>query len=107
MSYTRAADIYIGDVSSQVYEFLSEPKPCIFIGRPDTAWLDNPDYAHWSYGPVCHSATDVMTALSTAQADLPAYRQVQEQGCLAAKGEASWDPIKRASDVIVDLLARA
>jgi len=26
MSYTRAADIYIGDVSSQVYEFIERPK---------------------------------------------------------------------------------
>ena len=107
MSYTRAADIYLGDVSSQVYEFLSEPKPCIFIGRPDTAWQDNPDYAHWSYGPVCHSAEDIMTALSTAHVDLPNYKQAQEKGCRAAKGEADWDPIKRASDVIVDLLTRA
>lgn len=107
MSYTRAADIYIGDVSSQVYEFLSKPKPCIFIGDEATEWQGNPDYAHWSYGPVCHSAADVMSALSTAEADLPSFTQAQEQGCLAAKGGFGWDPIQRASDVIVDLLARA
>ena len=107
MSYTRAADIYVGDVSSQVYEFLSKPKPCVFIGHQNVKWQDNPDYAHWSYGPVCHSVEDVMTALSTAKADLPHYRHAQEQGCRAAKGEACWDPIKRASDVIIDLLERA
>ena len=28
MTYTRAADIYLGDVSSQVYEFIAEPRPC-------------------------------------------------------------------------------
>ena len=107
MTYTRAADIYLGDVSSQVYEFLSTPKPCIFIGHEETNWKNNPDYAHWSYGPVCHSVEDVMTALSTAEADLPAYRAAQEDGCLAAKGEPDWDPIKRASDVIVEILKRA
>ena len=107
MSYTRAADIYIGDVSSQVYEFLSKPKPCIFIGDEATEWQGNPDYAHWSYGPVCHSASDVMTALSTVEADLPRFRRRQEQGCLSAKGEIDWNPIYRASEVIINLLARA
>jgi CDP-glycerol glycerophosphotransferase (TagB/SpsB family) len=45
MSYTLAADIYVGDVSSQVYEFLTAPKPCIFIDAHGAAWEDNPDYA--------------------------------------------------------------
>lgn len=31
MSYTRAADIYLGDVSSQIYEFLRTPRPCLFL----------------------------------------------------------------------------
>src|SRR5690606_36439804 len=31
MSYTLGADIYVGDVSSQVYEFLVRPRPCLFI----------------------------------------------------------------------------
>jgi len=101
MSYTRAADIYLGDVSSQVYEFLTEPKPCIFLGNEKTDWQGNPDYAHWSYGPVCHSVAGVMSALSTAKEDLPTYRPAQEKGCLAAKGAPDWDPIKRSSDAIV------
>lgn len=107
MSYTRAADIYLGDVSSQVYEFLSHPKPCIFIGSKDVRWKDNPDYAHWTYGPVCHSVADVMTALSTAQQDLGHYAAAQETGCLAAKGSPDWDPIQRASDTVVDILNKA
>jgi len=108
MSYTRAANIYLGDVSSQVYEFLTaEPKPCIFLGSEETDWRDNPDYAHWSYGPVCHSVEEVMSALSTAKEDLPTYRPAQEKGCLAAKGAPEWDPIKRSSDAIVEILNRA
>jgi len=31
MSYTTSADAYLGDVSSQVYEFLLTPRPCIFL----------------------------------------------------------------------------
>lgn len=29
MTYTPAADIYLGDVSSQSYEFLLDPRPCL------------------------------------------------------------------------------
>src|SRR3546814_16116783 len=36
MSYTSGADIYLGDVSSQVYEFLATPRPCLF-SNPHTS----------------------------------------------------------------------
>src|SRR3546814_8277328 len=31
MTYTLAADIYLGDVSSQVYEFMLQPRPYLFL----------------------------------------------------------------------------
>ena len=104
MSYTREADIFLGDVSSQVYEFLSEPKPCVFIGNKDVSWENNPDYAHWAYGPVCHSTAQVLGALERAQDSLPEYSARQAQGCLAAKGSPDWDPITRAGKIIRDIL---
>ena len=52
MAYTNAADIYLGDASSQVYEFLLRPRPCLFVDAHRTAWQDNPNYAHWQAGPV-------------------------------------------------------
>jgi hypothetical protein len=52
MTYTLAADIYLGDVSSQVYEFLLEPRPCIFLNGHKVAWQGNPYYAHWRLGQV-------------------------------------------------------
>ena len=104
MTYTRAADIYIGDVSSQVYEFLTEPKPCIFLTNAATQWENNPDFAHWRYGPVCHSTDDVMSALTRASIDLPNYAEVQRQGCLAAKGDPSWNPIQKAAIAVKSIL---
>lgn len=106
MTYTRAADIYLGDVSSQVYEFLNEPKPCIFITNTETQWEQNPDYAHWAYGPVCHSAQDVMGALYQAMLTLPNYAEVQAQGCLAAKGDPNADPISKAAKIVESILSR-
>jgi hypothetical protein len=52
MTYTRAADIYLGDVSSQVYEFLRTPKPCLFLNSSDAAWCGDESFHHWLYGPV-------------------------------------------------------
>lgn len=104
MTYTRSADIYLGDVSSQVYEFLSEPKPCIFLASIGTQWRDNPNYAHWAYGPVCHSIGGVMKALDQAILGLPDYAEVQTLGCLAAKGDPGWDPISRAAIAVQTIL---
>jgi len=98
MTYTRGAGIYLGDVSSQVYEFLTEPKPCVFLTNSSTDWKDNPDFAHWKYGPVCHSIDDVMAALTQASKDHPSYMQAQISGCLAAKGDPSWNPIEKAAN---------
>ena len=52
MTYMFAADIYLGDVSSQVYEFLLEPRPCIFLNGHKVEWQGNPYYLHWRLGQV-------------------------------------------------------
>lgn len=52
MTYTRAADIYLGDVSSQIYEFLQKPRPALFLNSHGADWEEDPNYAHWHLGPV-------------------------------------------------------
>jgi hypothetical protein len=52
MSYTLQADLYIGDVSSQVYEFLQTPKPCIFINAHAINWRHDKHYQNWHLGKV-------------------------------------------------------
>jgi hypothetical protein len=63
MSYILSSDIYLGDVSSQIYEFLLEPRPCIFLNGHQVDWRYNPYYFHWTLGQV---VDDVPTGLSTA-----------------------------------------
>ncbi len=46
MTYTRAADVYLGDVSSQVYEFLSESRPCVFLNAHDVDYRGDANYSH-------------------------------------------------------------
>lgn len=77
MTYTRAADIYLGDVSSQIYEFLVEPRPCLFLNPHAIDWREDPNYAHWQLGPVLTDLAALGPALAAAKADHPRYRAQQ------------------------------
>jgi hypothetical protein len=63
MSYTNMADIYLGDVSSQVYEFLKTPRPCVFLNTHSIDYEDDPNYAHWQSGPVIDQIGSLEAAL--------------------------------------------
>lgn len=77
MTYTNAADLYLGDVSSQVYEFLHRPRPCLFLDAHDTAWRGDPNYRHWTTGPVKTDADNITMAIDNAFAAQDAYRDAQ------------------------------
>jgi len=63
MTYILAADIYLGDVSSQIYEFLYKPRPCIYLNGHRVDWKSNPYYVHWKLGQV---VDEVRTGLRPA-----------------------------------------
>jgi len=80
MAYTNAADIYLGDASSQVYEFLLQPKPCLFVDAHRTNWQGDTNYAHWQAGPVIESVDQLGEGLARARSEFEAtYRSVQER----------------------------
>lgn len=79
LTYTRAADLYLGDVSSQVYEFLAEPRPCVFLNSHHVAWEGDPDYAFWQAGEVIDDVGGLASALEQAWREHPRYRAVQER----------------------------
>lgn len=66
MSYTNAADVYLGDVSSQIYEFLKRPRPAVFINTHRVAHEGDPNYAHWRAGPVIEDIKQLDHALDEA-----------------------------------------
>jgi hypothetical protein len=84
MSYTMAADIYLGDVSSQVYEFLYRLRPCLFLNSHGVAWQDDPNFQHWTAGPVIESPAQLATGLREAL-DSHASRYLPVQQALRAK----------------------
>lgn len=79
MTYTRAADIYLGDASSQVYEFMQCPRPCIFLNPRRLPWQENQSFAHWTAGPVVSSMAELDKALARASTDFETYRPVQQK----------------------------
>jgi hypothetical protein len=80
MTYTLAADCYVGDVSSQIYEFLVRPRPCLFIDAHGADWIGNPDYAMWALGPVVGPEADLIDAIDQAFASHQHYAAAPKPG---------------------------
>jgi hypothetical protein len=78
MSYTEAADVYLGDASSQIYEFLLRPRPCIFLNSRAAAFGGDPNFAHWSAGRVIDDLSELGEALSNASEDHRRYVGTQQ-----------------------------
>ncbi|ANY20767.1 hypothetical protein A6F68_02267 [Tsuneonella dongtanensis] len=80
MSYMLGADAYIGDVSSQVYEFLTRPRPTFFIDarsrrqRGEDEWL-----VFRKAGPVVRTVMDLVAVLPNFAEIGKAYRAVQRE----------------------------
>lgn len=80
MTYTRAADIYLGDVSSQIYEFLLSPRPMIFLNPQRRLWRGDRNYDCWNYGAVVEDIKGLSASLQDAVTRPDRYRLAQERG---------------------------
>src|SRR3546814_13087079 len=93
MTYTLAADIYRGDVSSQVYEFLWQPRPCLFLDAEGVdGWERNPTYRCWPTGHVLRDAADLAAALAQAGPLQPA----SDEGEGAREGSGGQGRVKQS-----------
>lgn len=105
MTYTLAADIYLGDVSSQVYEFLIEPRPCVFLNAQGAAWQGDENYAFWRFGRVVSDIAGLDRALAGAATDHAVYRPVQQRAFQSTFDLQSVPSSVRAAEAIADFLA--
>lgn len=106
MSYTNAADIYLGDVSSQIYEFLRWPRPAVFLNAHDVQYQGDPNYAHWNAGPVISTVESLEGALRRASEQRHQFAPVQQalfRYTFDMNGERSGD---RAARAIMDFLSK-
>jgi len=105
MSYTSMADVYLGDVSSQIYEFLRNPRPCLFINGDRRDWYDDPDHAHWRYGPVLEDVGLVVPAIDHAIETHGDFLAEQKRGFVDTFDlDADGGPSRRAAAAIAAYL---
>ncbi len=106
MTYTMAADIYLGDVSSQIYEFLHRPRPCVFLDSHHASWRGNPNYAHWSAGPVITDPANLRAAIEWAQVASARYLPTQ-RALFDHSFDLTQEPsAMRAARAVLDFLER-
>lgn len=106
MSYTVGADIYVGDVSSQVYEFLGTPRPCIFLNAHHAAWEGDPDYLFWTLGDVLDNLAVLDRALERAPTRHVDYVDAQRQRLGESIGGDPAGAAARGAKAILHFLAK-
>lgn len=106
MTYTLAADIYMGDVSSQIYEFMIRARPCIFLNPHNIAWQDSDDFTHWNYGQVINAIEDMGSCIEQAESSFSHYRPIQEAGFKKTFNLNAVSSSVRAAQAIPDFLKR-
>lgn len=106
MSYTEAADLYLGDVSSQIYEFLRRPRPCVFIDSHGRDWLGDDNYQHWRSGPVLRGVEGLMPTLAAAFDEPGEYATVQRSLFDHSIALTETPSSRRAAQAIVDFVQR-
>ncbi len=107
MTYTRAADVYLGDASSQVYEFIERPRPCIFLNCHGANWQDDPNYAHWHLGEVIDHPTKLDNLLDDLSWHEVHRRPQQEEAFRSTFGGDPYGGAARAAEAIASLAARS
>lgn len=107
MTYTTLADAYLGDVSSQIYEFLRKPRPAAFLNAHGVTWREDQDYRHWGFGPVAETVDDALPALDRAFAQRATYEPEQLAG-LAETFDLRPEPSSlRAAQAVAKCLEKA
>lgn len=105
-TYLWSSDIYVGDSSSQVYEFLAQPRPCVFLNAHRADWRNDPNYAHWHLGDVIEEPSQLMDAVRAAPARHHLYLERQRAARRATLGEPGGSASVRAANAIADFLSR-
>ncbi|MCP5084359.1 MAG: hypothetical protein GY948_21940 [Alphaproteobacteria bacterium] len=106
MSYLNAADIYLGDASSQIYEFIRRPRPFAFLNAHDVDYFNDPSYASWHFGPVVRNLDDLAGALRLAQSHGEHYLPIQQERFAYTFADfGARKPSECGADIIAQYLA--
>lgn len=107
MSYTGAADIYLGDVSSQVYEFIARPRPCAFLDAGGRLDPTDPNTAHTRLGPIGDDGGRVLDLVDRAQRSFGDYIALQREAFADTFDLCDQSCSERAAEAVVEAIAQA
>lgn len=106
MRYTSLADIYLGDVSSQVYEFVGQRlRPCVFLDSHRRPWEARPNLAMWRMGEVVQHLSRLPDALGAARERFERHRAEQRRLVAAAFDVGTVPAGARGARAIAELLS--
>lgn len=105
MTYTLAADYYVGDVSSQVYEFIARPRPCVFLNSHRVAWQGDPNYRFWKLGDVVDHPDALLPALRAARTRHAGYVAEQRAALAESVGGDPAGAARRGAQALAQFLA--
>ncbi len=103
MTYTRVADLYLGDVSSQVYEFLRSPRPCVFLNATGVEWRHDEHFRHWHLGQVLDQVEQLGPVIEEGLNDLDKHRAAQAEA-LSETFDDNGDGAMRGAEAIYRFL---
>lgn len=103
-SYTAAADIYLGDTSSQVVEFLAAPRPCVFLNNRAIDWRATDDHGFWECGDVVDDLGQLQAAIEHAAERHAHYLAAQQAFAASSLGDTSAEaPVRAAREILAAL----
>jgi len=104
MSYLRAADLYLGDVSSQIYEWIETPRPAVFFNTGGPERTANPDFRHWRLGRVIDGMEALPSALAQSFAVPDTFAAAQRQAVLETFSVTDRPAGERGAEAILTYL---
>lgn len=105
MTYTLAADAYLGDVSSQLFEFLIHPRPCVFIDQLGDGGADDTKLpAMWRLGECVTQLDAIMPAIDQSFKTHAGFAQLQRDTMAHEIGDPEIPADQNAADIIYAML---
>lgn len=106
MSYMLAADAYIGDVSSQMYEFLARRRAAFYLDCRSSPDANDADWhMFWKSGPRVSSVEELVQLLPRWQEIAAKYRPAQDELLDYTFNITDQPASSRTAQVIADLMA--
>ena len=104
MSYSLAADIYLGDWSSQLYEFLLRPRPAIFLNPHGFEWRNRTEFFWWTLGKVVPDIAGLDQTLNRLDHWQGEYEAAQRAAFTYSFADFQQGAPRRAAEVIMTFL---